>query len=98
MLLLPFISNIIIFLLHGVFFFSENHNLVFVNAGFTDPRVYRYWDPVNRSIDFQGMMEDLRGAPPNSVVIFHACAHNPTGCDPTKEQWKALEALVRVCR
>ncbi|KAL0272078.1 UNVERIFIED_CONTAM: hypothetical protein PYX00_005187 [Menopon gallinae] len=81
------------------FYFSkptwENHNLVFINAGFTDPRVYRYWDPMNRTIDFEGMIDDLRGAPSNSVVIFHACAHNPTGCDPTKEQWKIIEALVR---
>ncbi|CAH3858113.1 unnamed protein product [Pieris brassicae] len=65
----------------------ENHHLVFVNSGFTQPRVYRYWDPKTRAIDFDGMIEDLKNAPENSVILLHACAHNPTGIDPTHEQW-----------
>ncbi|CAK1548723.1 unnamed protein product [Leptosia nina] len=65
----------------------ENHHLVFVNSGFTNPRVYRYWDDKTCAINFDGMIEDLKNAPENSVILLHACAHNPTGIDPTQEQW-----------
>ncbi|KAK6625553.1 hypothetical protein RUM43_005852 [Polyplax serrata] len=74
----------------------ENHHLVFVNAGFTDPRTYRYWDPETKSIDFKGMCEDIKNAPENSVIILHACAHNPTGCDPTREQWMELAEIMKL--
>ncbi|KAI5714888.1 hypothetical protein M8J77_007026 [Diaphorina citri] len=56
----------------------ENHRLVFLNAGFTEAREYRYWNPEKRAVDFTGMYEDLVNAPDNSVIILHACAHNPT--------------------
>lgn len=72
----------------------ENHGLIFTNAGFTEPRQYRYWNPATKSIDFDGMLEDLRNAPKGSVIILHACAHNPTGCDPTPEQWKQIADVV----
>ena len=42
------------------------------------------------------MTSDLKDAPPYSIIIFHACAHNPTGVDPSQEQWKIL-AEVRIC-
>jgi len=42
------------------------------------------------------MLEDLAAAPENSVVILHACAHNPTGVDPTEEQWKEIANVIRV--
>lgn len=61
-----------------------------------NPQTYRYWDSQTKSIDFEGMCEDLRRAPENSVIILHACAHNPTGCDPTKEQWKELAQIIEV--
>lgn len=67
-----------------------NHIDIFKYAGCDDVRPYRYWDAENRKIDFAGMTEDLRAAPKDSVIIFHACAHNPTGIDPTDEQWKEL--------
>lgn len=41
------------------------------------------------------MMEDLRNAPNGSVVILHGCAHNPTGIDPTKEQWAQIADLIQ---
>lgn len=68
----------------------ENHHKVFVNSGFTDPHKYRYWDPISRGVDFDGMVADISAAPEGSVIILHACAHNPTGCDPTEEQWRRL--------
>ncbi|XP_039745527.1 aspartate aminotransferase, cytoplasmic [Pararge aegeria] len=72
----------------------ENHHLVFVNSGFTQPRTYRYWDEKARAIDFDGLIEDLSKAPENSVVILHACAHNPTGIDPTQEQWQKIADVM----
>ena len=67
-----------------------NHLDIFKYAGCDDVRAYRYWDAANRRIDFEGMTEDLRAAPKDSIIIFHACAHNPTGIDPTDEQWKVF--------
>ncbi|XP_013196204.1 aspartate aminotransferase, cytoplasmic [Amyelois transitella] len=72
----------------------ENHHLVFVNSGFTSPRTYRYWDPKTCAIDFDGLIEDLRSAPENSVILLHACAHNPTGIDPTQEQWEKIADVM----
>lgn len=78
------------------FFFSENHNLVFTKAGFTDPREYRYWDAQKRKLDVEGMLEDLRNAPKNAVIILHACAHNPTGIDPTQDEWTKIAEVIKV--
>ena len=55
------------------------HNLQFRHANFANIRAYRYWHAENRSIDFDGMMQDLQEAPPRSVVLLQACCHNPTG-------------------
>lgn len=81
-----------------VFYFSdptwENHRKVFLNAGFTTPKTYRYWNPKTLEIDFDGMLEDLNSAPEGAVIILHACAHNPTGCDPTQEQWQKIAEVI----
>ena len=71
-----------------------NHGLIFGRAGYTDLRQYRYWDAKTRGLDFSGMMEDLGQAPSGAVVILHACAHNPTGVDATREQWAQI---AEVC-
>ncbi|GFG37317.1 hypothetical protein Cfor_03256 [Coptotermes formosanus] len=73
----------------------ENHHLLFTNAGFTEPRQYRYWNAETHSLDLDGFLEDLRAAPKDSVIILHACAHNPTGCDPTHEQWAQIADVVK---
>ncbi|XP_050687176.1 aspartate aminotransferase, cytoplasmic-like [Eriocheir sinensis] len=67
-----------------------NHRLIFDLAGFTNLRTYRYWDAGKRGLNLDGMLEDLNNAPENSVVILHACAHNPTGVDCTQDQWKQI--------
>ncbi|XP_048249252.1 aspartate aminotransferase, cytoplasmic-like isoform X1 [Haliotis rufescens] len=67
-----------------------NHRNIFKHANFSNIKEYRYWDAKTRGLDFEGMLEDLNGAPENSAVILHAVAHNPTGVDPTEEQWKAI--------
>ncbi|KAK3877354.1 hypothetical protein Pcinc_017928 [Petrolisthes cinctipes] len=71
-----------------------NHNLIFKQAGFTNIAPYRYWDGGKRGLNFDGMIEDLSNAPENSVIILHACAHNPTGVDPTQEQWKKIADVI----
>lgn len=71
-----------------------NHRLLFIHAGFDEVRTYRYWDAPNRQLDYNGLIEDLRNAPEDAVVVLHACAHNPTGIDPTTDQWKAIADVV----
>ncbi|XP_054167410.1 aspartate aminotransferase, cytoplasmic-like [Oppia nitens] len=71
-----------------------NHKLLFNHAGFESVRTYRYWDAANRQLDFDGLIEDLRNAPEDSVIVLHACAHNPTGIDPTVDQWKAIADVI----
>lgn len=70
--------------------------MLFKHSGFEKTESYRYWDNKTKSIDFQGMCQDLENAPENSVIILHACAHNPTGCDPSKDQWMALSKIIKV--
>jgi aspartate aminotransferase len=81
-----------------VFYYSdptwENHHKVFMDAGFETPRKYRYWNAETRGIDFDGFLADLEEAPEGAVIILHACAHNPTGCDPTSDQWVKLADLM----
>jgi len=56
---------------------------------------YRYYDKKTIGLDFAGMCEDVKNAKDGSVFMLHACAHNPTGVDPTLEQWKELSALFK---
>ncbi|XP_015604255.1 probable aspartate aminotransferase, cytoplasmic isoform X1 [Cephus cinctus] len=83
---------------YDTFYYSkptwENHKLIFTNGGFKKGCEYRYWDPENHNIDIEGMLADLREAPENAVIILHACAHNPTGCDPTPEQWAKIADVI----
>lgn len=72
-----------------------NHRLIFNNVGFTESRTYRYWSQSNRGLDIDGFLTDLNSAPPNSVIILHTAAHNPTGCDPTQEQWKEIADVMQ---
>lgn len=69
-----------------------NHWKIFAAAGL-DTQPYRYFDRTTRSLDIEGLLEDLRAAPDQSIVLLHACAHNPTGCDPTQDEWKAIANL-----
>ena len=56
-------------------------------------REYAYWDQKKRGIDFEAMTESLETCPPGSIILLHACAHNPTGCDPTEDQWKKIAQI-----
>merc|ERR1712224_441387 len=66
-----------------------NHKNIFADAG-VDVQQYKYFDKETIGLDFAGMKSDLQNAPAGSVVILHACAHNPTGIDPTREQWTEI--------
>mmetsp|Transcript_25339 Transcript_25339/g.58352 ORF Transcript_25339/g.58352 Transcript_25339/m.58352 type:complete len:423 (+) Transcript_25339:13-1281(+) len=73
-----------------------NHIPIFKDAGL-DVRSFRYYDANTCGLDFKGMMDDIKAAPTGSVFLLHACAHNPTGVDPTTEQWKEISALMKKC-
>ena len=72
-----------------------NHGLIFKNAGFKTVTKYRYYDSRTNCLDIAGMLADLEAAPTQSVIILHACAHNPTGVDPTKEQWAQIADVIQ---
>lgn len=61
-----------------------NHNFIAESAGF-ETETYRYYDPATKGLILEHMLEDLDKAENESIVLFHACAHNPTGCDPSPE-------------
>ena len=71
-----------------------NHGAIFKRCGLV-PKTYRYLDRSAQSLDFSGMMEDLKNLPNNSAVLLHACAHNPTGVDPTPAQWAEISAVLK---
>ena len=72
----------------------ENHRALFTNAGFVVEN-YRYYDAATRGIDFAGMLSDLNAAPAGTIVLLHACCHNPTGYDITPAQ---CDQVVEVCK
>jgi len=56
---------------------------------------YTYYSAKNNGLNFEGLTSDLKSAPENSVVMLHACAHNPTGQDPTPQQWESLIPIFK---
>eukprot|EP00003_Mantamonas_plastica_P023554 TRINITY_DN425_c0_g1_i6.p1 TRINITY_DN425_c0_g1~~TRINITY_DN425_c0_g1_i6.p1 ORF type:complete len:404 (+),score=131.01 TRINITY_DN425_c0_g1_i6:25-1212(+) len=71
-----------------------NHIPIFKDSGL-EVKKYRYYNPDTISLDMEGMMEDIKEAPKESTFLFHACAHNPTGVDPTIEQWEEVSAVCK---
>jgi aromatic-amino-acid transaminase len=71
----------------------ENHRALFEAAGFRVD-AYRYYDPATRGLDFDGMCRALEALPARSIVVLHACCHNPTGVDLDAEQWRAVVDIV----
>ncbi len=72
----------------------ENHRALFEGAGFT-VNSYAYYDGATRGLDFPAMKADLERIPAGSIVVLHACCHNPTGVDPTEVQWTTIIDIVR---
>jgi aromatic-amino-acid transaminase len=72
----------------------ENHRALFESAGFT-VKTYPYYDAATHGLNFQGMLSGLAGIPAGDIVILHACCHNPTGVDPSAEQWgKVIDTVT----
>lgn len=72
----------------------ENHRALFERAGF-QVETYPYYDPATHGLNFDGMLAGLKAMPAGSVVVLHACCHNPTGVDPTAEQWQQIANVVK---
>jgi len=73
----------------------ENHRALFEGAGFV-VKNYPYYDAASHGLDFPGMLAALDRAPSGSVIVLHACCHNPTGVDPSSEQWSRILEVVRT--
>ena len=73
----------------------ENHRALFTNAGFTVEN-YAYYDANKRGVNFEAMLASLQAAAPATIVVLHACCHNPTGYDITADQWDQVIAVVKA--
>lgn len=72
----------------------ENHQMLFEAAGFK-VNWYPYYDAETRGLDFNNLLETLQSLPVGSIVVLHACCHNPTGVDLSNEQWRLVIDAVR---
>ena len=73
----------------------ENHRAMFSQAGFV-VETYAYYDAAARGVNFAGMLADLQAAPAGTIVVLHACCHNPTGYDITAAQWDQVVDTVKA--
>ncbi|EMD85358.1 hypothetical protein COCC4DRAFT_75964 [Bipolaris maydis ATCC 48331] len=81
-----------------IVYFSDptwaNHFQIFSNVGI-QYKTYPYFSKDTKGLDFDGMISAIQGAPEGSIIVLHACAHNPTGVDPTQDQWKKIADVIR---
>ena len=73
----------------------ENHRALFMQAGFA-VESYPYYDAAQRGVNFDGMLAALQAAPAGTIVVLHACCHNPTGYDITSAQWDQVIAAIKA--
>eukprot|EP00559_Dactyliosolen_fragilissimus_P007040 CAMPEP_0184856754 /NCGR_PEP_ID=MMETSP0580-20130426/1931_1 /TAXON_ID=1118495 /ORGANISM="Dactyliosolen fragilissimus" /LENGTH=449 /DNA_ID=CAMNT_0027351955 /DNA_START=71 /DNA_END=1420 /DNA_ORIENTATION=- len=71
-----------------------NHIPIFKNSGL-EVRKYRYYDSNSSVLEFDNLIKDIQDMPEGSTILLHACAHNPTGMDPTPEQWAEISRTVK---
>jgi len=71
-----------------------NHKAIIENTGL-EWKEYTYWNQEKRNLNIDALLEDMKNAPDNSTFLLHACAHNPTGTDPTHEQWKQICEVMK---
>lgn len=74
-----------------------NHNQIITNVHLP-MNGYPYFSKQTKGLDFEGMMNTISSAPEGAVILLHACAHNPTGVDPTQEQWKKIAQVMKQKR
>jgi aspartate aminotransferase, cytoplasmic len=70
-----------------------NHHAILKNVGLV-PVEYPYYDPKTIGLDYEGFISVLNSAPAKSVFLLHSCAHNPTGVDPTRDQWSNIASIM----
>ncbi|MGY8905561.1 MAG: amino acid aminotransferase [Burkholderiales bacterium] len=73
----------------------ENHRALFTQAGF-EVQTYPYYDAASKGVNFAGLLGALEAAAPGTIVVLHACCHNPTGYDITPAQWDQVVATVKA--
>jgi len=73
----------------------ENHRALFTNAGF-NVDTYAYYDAATRGINFDGMLASLNAAAAGTIVVLHACCHNPTGYDISAAQWDQVIEVIKA--
>ena len=73
----------------------ENHRALFTSAGF-EVDTYAYYDAANRGVNFDGMLASLNAAAAGTIVVLHACCHNPTGYDITPAQWDQVITVIKA--
>lgn len=71
-----------------------NHKNIFAGAGY-QVETYPYYDKATHTVDFDALIQSLKTAEPGSVILLHACCHNPTGVDLTEDQWKQLVPVFK---
>ena len=72
----------------------ENHRALFTQAGFP-VETYPYYEAATRGIAFEALLAKLAASPAGTIVVLHACCHNPTGCDLSPAQWEQVIAAVK---
>lgn len=72
-----------------------NHQGIIQKCGLP-VKEYTYYAPATKSLNFDGLINDLKTAIPGSLILLHACAHNPTGVDPNQEQWKKISEVMKA--
>ncbi|XP_024004001.1 aspartate aminotransferase, mitochondrial [Eutrema salsugineum] len=73
----------------------SNHHNIWRDAD-VPQKTYHYYHPESKGLNFSGLMDDVKNAPEGSFFLLHACAHNPTGVDPTDEQWREISQLFKA--
>ncbi len=71
-----------------------NHRSIFEKAGFTIEN-YPYYNREKRGFDFEATIQFLSQLPEKTIIVLHACCHNPTGCDPTVDEWRELSRVIK---
>lgn len=71
-----------------------NHIPIMQDSGL-QVKKYRYYNKSTNGVDMKGMIEDIGNAPEGSVMLLHVCAHNPTGADPTMNEWAEISAAIK---
>jgi len=72
-----------------------NHKAIFSDC-YLNVKTYSYYNKETIGLDIDGLLRDIKDAPSGSIFLLHACAHNPTGIDPTPEQWRAISDAIKT--